>query len=268
MAGMNLSIYRYPGAKNKLLPLIEKHIENIITDSFADCFTGGGSVLLHVAKKYPKIKLYANDKNYNIYSFWKLVSGNDDEAINRLFNLIDVKPTIELFYKLKEESTISSDIVRSAYIGIFLNKCSFSGIGVNPIGGKNQSSKYTVDCRYNAKKIKTKILEIKKLLQGRTQVDNCDIINYDILSTDIPVYLDPPYFLKGKDLYSVYMKNNEHTSLSNILKTRKKWVLSYDDCNEIRSLYKDHQIIDINAKYSINGKKTEWSQKNELLIIG
>jgi DNA adenine methylase len=266
MAGMNLSVYRYPGAKNKLLPLIEKHIDNVVTDSFADCFTGGGSVLLHVAKKYPKIKLYANDKNYNIYSFWKLVSGNNDNAINQFFNLIDIQPTLELFYKLKEEST--SDIVRSAYIGLFLNKCSFSGIGVNPIGGKNQASKYTVDCRYNAKNIKAKILEIRKLLQGRTEVDNSDIINYDNLSSNIPIYLDPPYFIKGKDLYSIYMKNDEHVSLSNILKGRKNWVLSYDDCEEIRSLYKGYRIIDINAKYSINGKKTKWSQKNELLIIG
>lgn len=267
MAIINLSPFRYPGAKNKLLPIIENYIDEIITDSFADCFVGGGSVLLHVAKKYPNINLYANDKNYNVYSFWKIVSDKDVSGVENLCTLLEQQPTLDLFYSLKEEKT-STDIARAAYIGLFLNRTSFSGIGVNPIGGKNQKSKYKVDCRYNFKKLKQKIYQIHNLLNGRVEVSNLDIKNYHILNTNTPSYLDPPYFNKGKELYSTYMNEQEHNDLSIILNKKSNWILSYDDCSEIRGLYQNKKIIDINAKYSINGKKNKWSEKNELLILG
>ena len=61
--------FRYPGSKNKLLPVLMEHIDSTMVgqDSFTDVFVGGGSVLLEVAQKYPNIKLYANDKNYWVY---------------------------------------------------------------------------------------------------------------------------------------------------------------------------------------------------------
>ena len=64
---------------------------------------------------------------------------------------------MEQFYKLKEEST--TDKLKCAYKAIFLNRTTFSGIFKSgPIGGKDQISKYPIDCRYNAIKIKKKII--------------------------------------------------------------------------------------------------------------
>ena len=76
--------FRYPGAKNKLLPLLMAHIKQILDqqNSFSDVFVGGGSVLLEVATKYPNIQLFANDKDRGVYCFWKIV-----------FNFIDVFST-------------------------------------------------------------------------------------------------------------------------------------------------------------------------------
>ena len=49
----------------------------------------------------------------------------------------------------------------------------------------------------------------------------------------------------------------------NVLKsTPHKWLLSYDDCKEIRELYSWAKIEELDVKYSISGA----TKKGELLI--
>lgn len=266
-----ITAFRYPGAKNKFLDIITAHIDEAILYSnqnhFCDAFVGGGSVLLNIASRYPNIKLYANDKDYWIYCFWKIVSGSDFNKLQDLLTKLETLPTLELFYKLREDDSI--DETHCAYKAIFFNRTTFSGIlKAGPIGGKEQKSKYTIDCRYNVKKLQKKILDCHNLLKDRVVVSNCDINKYNILNqTDLPIYLDPPYYIKGESLYSEYMSSEEHKNLANHLNNRKNWVLSYDDCSEVRKLYKDRTTIDLNARYCINGQKTKWENKNELIIL-
>lgn len=261
--------FRYPGAKNKLLPILLEHLIPLIDkqSEFIDVFVGGGSVLLEIAQKYPKIQLYANDKDYWMYCFWKIVAGDDSLKLQALLKLVDTTPTLELFYKLRE--TKSTDEIGCAYRAIFFNRTTFSGIFYSgPIGGKEQKSKYTIDCRYNAKKIKSKIIECNKLLANRTIVSNLDFSQLKpLIETNIPAYLDPPYYDKGDALYIEKMNHSDHENLSNILSKRNNWVLSYDDCKEIRDFYSNSQIIDLAARYCINGKKDSWEHKNELVIL-
>lgn len=262
---MNKSLMRYPGSKAKMLPILMEHLSPLIKGKFCDVFIGGGSVLLNVAEQYPKIELFCNDKDYTISSFWSIISSSINQ-VNELLGLMETKPTVELFYQIKEEQP--TDQIRAAYKAIFLNRCAFSGIATSgPIGGKDQKSKYTVDCRYNFKKLKEKILYCHQLLSGRTQVTNKDFHDYNILKDkDITAYIDPPYFDKGSMLYPHSMNEQDHKDLSNILNQRDNWVLSYDDHQLIRDLYANHKIIDLAARYCINGKKSDWAKKNELII--
>ena len=87
------------------------------------------------------------------------------------------------------------------------------------------------------------------------------------IKTDIPAYCDPPYYIKGDILYREKMLPQEHFVLKNILNNRKNWILSYDDCPPIRAHYNDKTIIDLAARYCINGKKNDWATKNELIIL-
>lgn len=266
---MTTTPFRYPGAKNKLLPVLMEHIDKALVgqDHFVDLFVGGGSVLLEVAQKYPKMQLFANDKNPWVSSFWKIVAGSDAEKFEKLQKLVAVTPTLKLFYKLREEP--AKDDVEAAYRALFFNRTTFSGISYGgPIGGKEQKSKYTVDCRYNAKKLNDKLLFCRALLLDRTTVSGDDFHDCEILlSGNYPVYLDPPYYVKGDALYTEKMTHKDHEDLALLLGDFDKWVLSYDDCPEIRTLYKDCQVIDLSARYCINGKKENWESKNELLIL-
>lgn len=261
--------YRYPGSKNKMLPILMEHIDQMMLSKkeFCDAFVGGGSVLLQVAKKYPNIQLFANDKDSWVSSFWNVISSVDSFKMLELFDLMDAAPTLELFYKLRE--TAATNDVERAYRSIFFNRTTFSGIVTSgPIGGKEQKSAYPIGCRYNINELKKKIMYCHDLLMSRTKVSNIDFSLYEVLTmTDCPTYLDPPYYFKGDMLYPEQMSPTNHESLSKILNTRDNWILSYDDCSEIRKLYSNNRIIDLAARYCINGKKNTWKSKNELIIL-
>jgi DNA adenine methylase len=259
-----LTPFRYPGAKNKILPLIIEKLSEIIEDDFFDVFVGGGSVLLEVAKKYPKINLYANDKDYWIYCFWKTIISNN-EKFEELLDLISQKPTLNLFYLLRNEKY--NDYVRCAYKAIFFNRTAFSGIlKSGPIGGREQKSKYKINCRYNQKELRSKLINCRRLLKDRLILFNEDFDNLNILKENLPAYLDPPYVLAGKSLYYHYMTKEEHIKLRNILNNRNNWVLSYDNDEFIKKIYNKNKIIVVDGNYSIKGKKKNWSKKTELII--
>lgn len=59
---------------------------------------------------------------------------------------------------------------------------------------------------------------------------------------------------------------NEHENLAKILKQiQGKFMLSYNDCEVIRDLYKDFKFKELKVNYSLNAKYR--SVKNELLIM-
>jgi len=265
---MSLSIFRYPGGKTKLLPILMPHIDQMLIgqNSFTDTFVGGGSVLLEVAKKYPNIQLYANDKDYWVYCFWKVISDIYLIPFLDLLKLIEQKPTLEQFYTLRAEQT--TDEIRCAYKALYFNRTTFSGIFYSgPIGGKDQKSQYKIDCRYNINTLKTKLNKCRELLKGRTIVSNKSFDQYDqLLYTNEPMYLDPPYVEAGKSLYVNYMIENEHYYLGKILNLRKNWVLSYDNSDIIKRIYYNCDISNITCNYSIAGEKKSWSPKSELII--
>lgn len=261
--------FRYPGSKNKLLPSIMIYLDIILNgaSNFSDAFVGGGSVLLEVAAKYPKINLFANDKDRWVYCFWKVVADTDRTKLDQLLQLMETKPTIQLFNELRKPFD-ETDEVACAYHCIFFNRTTFSGIARSgPIGGQEQKSKYTVDCRYNYKKLKAKIEKCHELLAGRTTVDNKDILVYSFLRHyNEPVYLDPPYYVKGDMLYTEKMSEFDHEKMASVLKDRPNWVLSYDDCPEIRQLYTGKNITLLPVRYCIDGEKDDWKQTGELII--
>lgn len=262
--------FRYPGSKNKLLSILMTHLDKMLVDqnSFADVFVGGGSVLLEVATKYPKLQLFANDKDRNVYCFWKIIADADRTQLLALWEKMSHRPTVELFNQLRQAFD-TADEVECAYRGIFFNRTTFSGIARSgPIGGQEQKSKWTVDCRYNFFKLKAKMEKCHQLLRGRTNVENRDVSEYDyLIASSLPAYVDPPYMQKGDALYSEKMSKDLHTHMAKVLDQRPNWVLSYDDCPEVRALYANHQILNIDTRYCIDGEKKDWKKTSELIIV-
>jgi DNA adenine methylase len=59
-------------------------------------------------------------------------------------------------------------------------------------------------------------------------------------------------------------KSFDHNLLSAILHSRKNWMMSYNDCPEIREMYKEYEIIKVDWQYSMSKTK----ECSEVLIFG
>ncbi len=261
-------IFRYPGGKSKLMEPIKEHLYPLLKNSasFYEPFVGGGSVMIQVAKDFPNIKLFGNDKDAYIYSFWKMLEDDNQSDIDNLYTLINQKPTVKLFKHLRD-GAVPQTVVERAYYAVFFNRTAFSGILTSgPIGGYSQTSKYKIGCRYNAERIIKEFEALRTLFRGRFHMSNDDCGQY-IINVPGPLYLDPPYYVKGKDLYPTHMSDSDHRYLAEILRPKKGWVLSYDICPEIDSLYSWANRIPLDARYSITDKKKTWVAKKEYIIL-
>ena len=56
----------------------------------------------------------------------------------------------------------------------------------------------------------------------------------------------------------------DHEKLFKTIKLRKNWIMTYNDCEYIRELYKDYEIRDVNWTYGMNKSK----KSSEIVIIG
>jgi len=271
------SPYRYPGAKSRLMgnisPYLHERLEN--AKIYAEPFIGGGSVFLHTISHFginPGISFRINDRDEAISSFWKTLLSKD--MTNKLTGLIAfIDATVkEHDLQRKAINSTTSGIVEKAFAGLFLNRTSFSGILTSgPIGGRNQESKWTVDCRYNQAELIAKIRTI-----GKSLPSDIDVLGEDFESflgrfegKDTVAYCDPPYYDKGDQLYKNKMSHEDHERLALFLKESEiKFVVSYDNVPEIREMYEWAKIETFDGRYSIQGSgRTGWREAKEIIIV-
>ncbi len=86
------------------------------------------------------------------------------------------------------------------------------------------------------------------------------------------LFLDPPYYQPTKSkLYGV--KGDSHTSFdhqrfaNNVSQCKHKWLLTYDDCLEIRNLFSFANITELQVQYGMNNYKQKNAAKGKELII-
>ena len=78
------------------------------------------------------------------------------------------------------------------------------------------------------------------------------------------VYLDPPYHAKGPELYMDRFTTKQHEQLAKYLSLPKafNWIMTYDDVDAIRQLYKTFPKFRFSLEYSVSGRR----KGHELLI--
>jgi DNA adenine methylase len=264
-------IFRYPGAKNRLLHTLNPFLDRVLAgaESFHDVFIGGGSVLLHVARRCPNLRLHANDADDHVAAFWKIIASN---RVDELCDRLRVKPTVELFYELKAQRPNSK--IDKAFRFVFLNRTAFSGLwhsnrstAINPIGGRMQVSRYRVFTNWTGKQLVEDILEAPRLLAGRLTVSSMDGGDYVRRHPEGAKYVDPPYFERGGGLYGIQMTLADHLRLAEGVRSTRNWVLSYDDTPAVRELYAWADCHSARAIYRFNQKGKECVRADELVIV-
>lgn len=247
---IHLSPLRYPGGKTKFSGLLSDIIKlNQPIDVYVEPYAGGAGAALSLLYNHKVDKIILNDVDTHIFTFWKLVF-EDTEALVEKIN--KVEPTIDNFYyykKIYSENNNKISELDRGFSAFFINRTARSGIlKGGPIGGHEQKSKWTIDCRYNKTDLISRINVISKF-KNKIELYNKDAIklmNHLIEENKISkektlFYLDPPYFAKGKELYKRNYETYDHAKLNHYLKQLVgiKWVLSYDDVSFIRDIYQD-----------------------------
>lgn len=260
---------RYPGGKSKLVNTVKKIIEyNSLYDcTYVEPYTGGGAVGLKLLfEEYAK-KIILNDLDYPIYCFWYSLLNETEKFCSKIR---DVKLNLETweFQKsvLKGQNNYSMfDIGFSVF---FLNRTNRSGVlNAGVIGGKSQLGKYKIDARFPKNELIRRIERIADY-RSRIQIFNLDamqLIDAIQPKTECFIYFDPPYYVKGKDLYYNHYCHNDHVAIAERIKNIETahWIVTYDNVKEIRSIYNDFRIDEYSLNYCVSG----YSTGKEILIF-
>lgn len=257
----SLSPLRYPGGKSKIYDKVKKLIETnaLGNRTYVEPFAGGFGIGIALLCDNVVKTAVLNDFDAHIYYFWYSVFNHTE---NLLKMIADTPITIE--EREKQRSVYkdnSADILDDGFATLFLNRVNFSGIlDGGPIGGLSQSGKYKVDCRFNKKEIIKKIKNVA-LLKSRISIFNCDaselIINQLQDKIDNSFFnIDPPYVIKGSQLYTNYFKEDDHKNLERVIFERINnipWIITYDDCDLIRDIYSRYHMLGYEIQHNAGG---------------
>jgi DNA adenine methylase len=197
---------RYPGGKSRACKKMDPYFPDLKEyREYREPFLGGGSVAIHITKKYPDLEIWVNDLYEPLSNFWQQLQHNGQRMCDIL---LDCKkkyhdPTDEqrkdkefvylaegLFKDskkvLNEETSSKIDRAIAFYI---INKCSFSGL--------TESSSFSKQASISNFSIRG----IEKIPKYQEIIENWRITNksYIDLLTDWRgtfIYLDPPYDIK------------------------------------------------------------------------
>lgn len=247
---------RYPGGKGKFAPFVKDLMEaNNLDGDYLEPYAGGAGVAIDLLFSNYCKNIHINDVDKAIFNFWISVARNTESFLRKLK---DTPVTIEEWHKQKRILSMPDDYTQleHGFATFFLNRTNRSGIlkgGV--IGGKNQSGSYKLDVRFNKEDLAKRIEKIG-LFSNRIHIYNSDALALlnnvdDSLPQNSLIYLDPPYYVKGQGLYRNFYAHDDHVQIRKMLDTvQTNWIVSYDNCDEIKEIYKGYTQTDYSLNYS------------------
>lgn len=259
---------RYPGGKSQMYNQVKEiyEINKLSNHAYAEPFTGGGGVALRLLVEGVVSKIYLNDLDVAIYSFWYSIINYTDEFIKLVDQAqltIDEWTRQKNIQKSKSEINLNDkdSILSLGFSTFYLNRTNRSGIiNAGVIGGQNQQGNYKMDCRFNKEKL-IKLISTIGALGHKIELYNLDAIEFlKILSRkrNIFYFIDPPYYKMGAQLYHNALTHTDHVNIEKYIKKnmrKKKWIITYDVCEEIDSIYSKHENKVLNPlRYSLSKK--------------
>ena len=244
---------RYPGGKSRACTKMDPFFPDLRNyKEYREPFLGGGSVAIHITKKYPKLDIWVNDLYEPLYNFWRVLQDDGNALYETLCDLKSRHPDPvygpqELGYEYPakklflESKNIVNDYTESnlsrASSFYIINKCSFSGL--------TESSSFS----RQASVANFSMRGIEKLPGYTKLIENWKITNwsYESLLTDhkdVFVYLDPPYDIKD-NLYG--NKGNMHNEFN------------HDDFASDCDRYVCNQLISYNSSNLVKERFDGWN---------
>jgi DNA adenine methylase len=264
---------RYPGGKAPFAPFIAKLMEKngLIGGHYLEPYAGGAGVALELLFEGQASHIHINDADPAIYAFWMSVTKHSEE----LLALLESTPiTMEEWFRwrlvLREES--KATMVEKGFATLFLNRTNRSGIlKAGVIGGKNQDGDYKLDARFKKDVVAARIEAVAKRARNISVYCEDSLLLLKRCAEFLPkqclIYLDPPYYVKGKGLYRNYYEHDDHVAIAKKLQQKSfkwPWVVSYDNAEEICAMYQMSQSLSYGLNYTAQRRYVG----NEVMFFG
>lgn len=250
---------RYPGGKARFAPFIAHVMEKngLAGGHYLEPYAGGAGVALELLFHGFASHIHINDLDPAVNAFWRVVTEYPEETLKLLWDTpIDMNQWFRWRAVLRGE--VEATLIEQGFATLFMNRTNRSGIlkgGV--IGGKDQAGSYKIDARMKKDVLAARIERIAsyaanitvycedahQLLSGATK----------FLPKQSLIYLDPPYYVKGKGLYRNFYDHHDHLTIAKLLQSRDfkiPWVVSYDAATEICDMYEFSKCLTYGLNYT------------------
>jgi DNA adenine methylase len=248
---------RYPGGKAKLGRFLADvvRVNCLVDGSYVEPYAGGAGAALFLLFRGFVSSVHLNDLDRPVAAFWRAVTGPRNEAFARAIETVPL--TVKEWDH--QRAIYVARVGRGFDLGFamfYLNRTNRSGImngGI--IGGRRQTGPWRIDARFSRADLAARVRMIGRM-RHRISVSCADAMD---LLDDVTrsryrkslVYLDPPYFKMGRELYRNFYGPEDHERIATRVKRLTlPWVLTYDDCRDIRRLYRGCRVYASEVSYS------------------
>ena len=263
---------RYPGGKSKAVTKMDPFFPDLRDyNEFREPFLGGGSVAIHITKKYPDLNIWANDLYEPLVNFWQQLQMFGTDLKNALADLksshndpVSAK-TLFLSSKVKINDISVNNFDRAVAFYI-VNKCSFSGLTES-----SSFSPQASNANFSMRGIE-KLPDYSKII-SKWRISN---FSYDYMmdgNRNVFMYLDPPYDIKDNlygnkgsmhkgfdhDKFAVDCDNNDMDQL-----------VSYNSDQLVKDRFKNWTAAEFDLTYtmrSVGEYMRDQKQRKELLLF-
>ena len=262
---------RYPGGKSRACTKMDQYLLKASDcKEYREPFLGGGSVAIHITKKYPHLDIWVNDLYEPLYNFWRVLQDTGADLAEKIGELKSQYPEPEsakdLFLKSKETVNDYTESNLSRAVAFYIvNKCSFSGL--------TESSSFSKQASVSNFSMRG----IEKLPGYSQIIKDWKITNksYEELLTDskdVFTYLDPPYDIKD-NLYgkkgSMHNTFNHDDFAADCDRYIGPQLISYNSSNLVKERFDGWNAGEFDLTYtmrSVGEYMREQKDRKELLL--
>ena len=264
---------RYPGGKSRACTKMDPYFPDLRNYvEFREPFLGGGSVAIHVSKKYPHLKITVNDLYEPLVNFWQQLQMFGEELQKKISDYksthSDPKSARELFTNSKEIINAKEESSLDRAVAFYIvNKCSFSGL--------TESSSFSQQASISNFSMRG----IERLSEYSDIISNWHINGYSYeylmennMHDGIFMYLDPPYDIKD-NLYGKKGSMHKHFDHDKFAEDCDKYdipmMVSYNSDQLVKDRFKNWNAAEFDLTYtmrSVGEYMREQKTRKELLL--
>ncbi len=265
---------RYPGGKSRAVTKMDQYFPDLRNYvEFREPFLGGGSVAIHISKKYPHLKIVVNDLYEPLVNFWINLQmfgvEMKDQLLDYKLTHNDPDSARELFNNSKDIlGKVGESPIDRAVAFYIVNKCSFSGL--------TESSSFSPQ----ASNSNFSVRGIEKLPGYSEIISNWHINGYSYeyllrenVHDGIFMYLDPPYDIKD-NLYGKkgsMHKNFDHDQFAQDCDEHSiPMMVSYNSDQLVRDRFKGWNAAEFDLTYtmrSVGEYMRDQKKRKELILM-